>query len=370
MSAKRWCATINNYTEDDTDRIREYCTEENCQYAVFGKEIGDKGTLHLQGFIHLRKRVKIGTIKKNISMNGHYEMARGTDEENRQYCSKQGDLLLEVGKPAPKVGTNTSFLDATELTDKVVAGESLGKLICENPNYKTAYFKHGRSINDTVNTMKRHVHTECRFDEMSQLNLVFYPWQIELWNILTKSEPDPRKIIWYVDSEGCAGKSTFADYYRARYPAKKITGGKFNDLCYSYEYEPVVFFDFARGKETSYLNGFIEDIKNGFLFSAKYHSFDKTFKPPHVVVFSNSPPSYGSFSKDRLEVRDITYPLRYVPTTNLQTEEAVSTLSKDIQNQAELRTTSPIPSTSGLPPQETIGSVLEGKKYVESTSSR
>ncbi len=371
MSAKRWCVTINNYSDDDIDRIRAYCTEENCQYAVFGKEIGKNGTLHLQGFLHLHKKVRLTTVKKNISINGHYEMAKGSDEQNQEYCKKDGDLLLEVGTPAPKPGTNNSFVQATELTDKVVAGQSLGKLVYENPNYKTAYFKHGRSINDTVQTIKRHLHTEYRFEEMSNLNLIFYPWQVELSNIL-QQPPHPRKILWYVDYAGCAGKSTFTDYYRARHPAKKITGGKINDLCYSYDYERVVFFDFARGKETNYLNVFIEDIKNGFIFSAKYQSFDKSFKPPHVVIFSNYPPPYGSFSKDRLEVRDITHPLQYVPvpSSHLPKEENAQAIPKDFSQKKSVRATSPVPSTSALSPQETIGPLQQGKKPVEPSSSR
>lgn len=149
---------------------------------------------------------------------------------------------MEVGTPAAKPGTNQSFTTAFEVTEKVVAGDSIGKLISENEQYKTAFFKHSRSITDSVDEIKRHHNAENRYNDMRNLNLIFYPWQVELYNMLTNEQPSERLIYWYVDFKGNAGKSTFVDYYRARHRAKKITGGKINDLCYSYDYEPVVFF--------------------------------------------------------------------------------------------------------------------------------
>lgn len=359
MSAKRWTVTINNYTDDDEEQIKSFCTERNCEYAIFGKETGEKGTRHLQGFVHLHRKVRISTVKKNICKTGHYEMARGTDEQNKLYCSKDGDLLLEVGTPAAKPGTNQSFTTAFEVTEKVVAGDSIGKLISENEQYKTAFFKHSRSITDSVDEIKRHHNAENRYNDMRNLNLIFYPWQVELYNMLTNEQPSERLIYWYVDFKGNAGKSTFVDYYRARHRAKKITGGKINDLCYSYDYEPVVFFDFARGKETTYLNGFIEDLKNGFVFSAKYRSFDKTFRIPHVVVFSNKLPEPDSFSLDRLVIRNITRPLRYVPvsSSHVQTQEELPTISKDFPQKKRLCGTSPTASSSCVP-TSTVGAVL------------
>lgn len=345
MQGKRWTVTINNYTDDDVQQIKSFCTERNCQYAIFGKEIGEKGTLHLQGFVHLHKRLRLNTIKQKMCKTGHYELARGSDEQNKEYCSKDGDLLLEVGTPAPKSGTNQSFVTASEITEKVVAGDSIGKLITENEQYKAAYFKHSRAIHDTIDEMKQHCHATDRYDDMLNLNLIFYPWQVELYYMLTNEQPRERLIYWYVDYKGSAGKSTFVDYYKARHRAKKITGGKINDLCYSYDYEPVVFFDFARGKETTYLNGFIEDLTNGFLFSAKYKSFDKVFKRPHVIVFSNKLPEPDSFSLDRLVIRNITHPLQYVPSKAfLQTwKKEVQAVSKNIQAEEEC-----LPSSSSV----------------------
>lgn len=39
---KRWCFTVNNYTDEDVKKICEFLTADNCQYAIVGEEIGEK----------------------------------------------------------------------------------------------------------------------------------------------------------------------------------------------------------------------------------------------------------------------------------------------------------------------------------------
>ncbi len=62
------------------------------------------------------------------------------------------------------------------------------------------------------------------------------------------------------------------------------------------------FFDLVRFGSSEYLYGFMEQMKNGRIFSSKYQSGFKFFSRPHVVVFANVYPASGAFSKDRLEV--------------------------------------------------------------------
>lgn len=305
MSAKRWTVTVNNYTDDDVENIKTYCTERNCRYAIFGKEIGDKGTLHLQGFVHLHRKVRISTVKKNISKTGHYEIAKGSDEQNKDYCSKQGAVLLEVGKPAPKPGTNTRYVDALELANKIAEGESLYEMVANNENYLGAYLRHSRTILDIVEERNTQLGKEA-FDKRYGKELQFYDWQKELYRMLTTEEPHERKIFWYVDYVGGAGKSTFVNYFLTRHKSVCFFGGKINDLSYAYNYEPVVFFDLSRSGFNDYLMGFMEQVKNGRVFSSKYKSKMKYFASPHVVVFSNKLPDDGVFSCDRLHVIDVT----------------------------------------------------------------
>ncbi len=81
--------THNNYPntllEDEID----------CQYIVYGKEIGDSGTPHLQGFIRFAKNVSHKQVK--LRMPGCFVEKAETIQEAIDYCKKEGDFT-ERGK--------------------------------------------------------------------------------------------------------------------------------------------------------------------------------------------------------------------------------------------------------------------------------
>lgn len=48
---KRFCFTLNNYNDDDLEKLKEYA-QQWCQFAIIGKEIAPTtGTPHLQGYM-------------------------------------------------------------------------------------------------------------------------------------------------------------------------------------------------------------------------------------------------------------------------------------------------------------------------------
>ena len=85
------------------------------------------------------------------------------------------------------------------------------------------------------------------------INQYFTPragWQTTLSDYL-REQPDPRKVRWYFDKDGNAGKSYFATNYtydsdvgsnNGRRPYI-ITGGRWADIFYCYKKERVVIFD-------------------------------------------------------------------------------------------------------------------------------
>ena len=118
------------------------------------------------------------------------------------------------------------------------------------------------------------------------------------------AEPDRRTILWYTDEEGGAGKSTFTSYYVCNEEMDAVMlSGKVADMAYTYQGERVVFFDVSRTQAEcmDHLYSFAEMLKNGVINSTKYVPVLKTFKPPHVVFFSNSAPVFGKWSADRVE---------------------------------------------------------------------
>lgn len=111
---RRFCFTLNNYSEDEYRNIVKQA-EEQCSYAIVGKEVGEKGTPHLQGFFNLkdRKKLRLPGIKKLLGARCHVENARGDDLANQKYCSKEGSFV-EFGTPQCK-GKRNDLAKAADL---------------------------------------------------------------------------------------------------------------------------------------------------------------------------------------------------------------------------------------------------------------
>lgn len=78
--------------------------EERIRYCIAQEEVcPETKREHIQGYIQFRRPLKFSTIKNLLPPGTHIEKARGTAEENRQYCSKQesrkpGGQTLESGE--------------------------------------------------------------------------------------------------------------------------------------------------------------------------------------------------------------------------------------------------------------------------------
>jgi len=93
VRSRGWCFTINNYNQADVDAVMGA----DCDYVICGIEKGeDKETPHLQGYMYWTMQKAFSTIKKLLG-RAHIEKAKGTGAENREYCTKEGDILIEKG---------------------------------------------------------------------------------------------------------------------------------------------------------------------------------------------------------------------------------------------------------------------------------
>lgn len=99
-SGRRICFTKNNYTEED---IEQLLNSDRFSYIIFGKEIGESGTPHLQGYAEFTKVTKFGGIGKLFKM--HVEGTKGTALQAIEYCKKDGDYV-EKGEARDETGAS------------------------------------------------------------------------------------------------------------------------------------------------------------------------------------------------------------------------------------------------------------------------
>lgn len=92
--SRNWVFTLNNYTQDEEKHIQE---ELQCRYVVYGREVGEQQTPHLQGFVAYQHPQRLASVKQSISSRAHVEPAK-TLEEAIAYCKKDGDFY-ERGDP-------------------------------------------------------------------------------------------------------------------------------------------------------------------------------------------------------------------------------------------------------------------------------
>jgi hypothetical protein len=98
MRSKYWCFTINNYSQAEEDEIKNLNNLEEVLYIVVGKEIGESGTRHLQGYLELSKRLRLTNVKHLGGMQrAHLELRRGSAQQASDYCVKDGDILVQAG---------------------------------------------------------------------------------------------------------------------------------------------------------------------------------------------------------------------------------------------------------------------------------
>lgn len=100
--SRRWVLTQNNYTEEEVQIIVEKLGDTNSKIVMrcqIAKEVGEKGTPHLQGYIHFHNSKTRSALDKWFGFHWKdSQMAKGTDFENHNYTAKDGDIVVQYGE--------------------------------------------------------------------------------------------------------------------------------------------------------------------------------------------------------------------------------------------------------------------------------
>jgi len=138
-SAKNWCFTVNNYTDVEVQQLAQAATEllesESVLYVVYGKEVGDQGTPHLQGYASFPKRITMHQLKQQLKLRAHCEPAKGTPVQASSYCKKDGDYT-EFGQLPHGPGARN---DLQQLVERIRNGATKKAIEEEFPGHFIRY---------------------------------------------------------------------------------------------------------------------------------------------------------------------------------------------------------------------------------------
>lgn len=298
MSKEICLANVKQYLNDDKSII------------IVGHEKHEDGGDHLHVYIESTKKLRI-TKSTELDVlagkHGNYKtVGVAIDDKIRviKYVTKDNDyvtynidvpkLLHDISNPKSKGRKSKHEGEAKIIVDKIMQGVKYDQIIRDHPVY---CLNNGKKIKEFISDWSN----RDEYDEEDLPSL--YDWQQRLLEEL-QQKPDPRKVIWYVDTQGNTGKSTMKSLLVRQHNAYYATG-KCQDMYYAYNKQPIVIFDIPRTHEGHVNYTAIEDFKNGMVFSTKYESKAKVFKKPHVVIFSNFEPNQLSLSQDRWDIRYI-----------------------------------------------------------------
>jgi hypothetical protein len=219
-----------------------------CKRYIIGKEVGECGTPHLQGYVEFNTKVRPKSIFNCDRI--HWEKAKGNVASNSNYCSKDGDVFLIKGMPRP--------LKPLACEDNLRQWQSdiISVVECE-PDDRKIYWYYSYSGCTGKTTFARYLHRKYNAILLSG-----------------KAADMKNGIIEFEKSNGHTPE--------------------------------LIVVDLPRGFDKEYLsyNG-LEEIKNMFFYSGKYEGGMVDGNPPHLIIFCNEQPNVEKMSKDRWVIVDI-----------------------------------------------------------------
>lgn len=296
--AKHWCFTLNNYTSEEYRKIVDYLNSDHCIYGVVGKEVGESGTPHLQGYVSCRIRLTLRSIKVLLSDRAHFETKRGTPYEAAEYCKKDGDFVEFGEVPVQTQGKRTDWellRDHIENSQERPTKRSLFLLF---PNLMARYESAVWQYIDSVLPPVQFTNSAPRDG-----------WQRELVDSLD-GEPDGRTIEFIVDPVGNSGKTWLCQYLlQTREDVQYIRPGRRDDMAHAIDPNMRIFLIDVPRLQMDFLQySVLEMLKDRLVFSPKYHSVTKMIgHPTRVLVFCNEYPNPNALSADRVSVTQLSY---------------------------------------------------------------
>ena len=289
---------------------------------VIGNEFGDDGLFnnsHCHGYIQTKNKVKFEAVQQYftqvLKLPRLDDLARPKDVKKCiKYCTKDDEFAVVVGVDISY--TSTRYKAYRYVLQRIRSNiKWTDPLPCKVAPFERATFE------NMVRDFSIREKDYSRMKAMEDFKL--RPWQQMVTNLLSY-DPNDRTIIWIFDRDGDTGKSMFAKYISHTNPrCLRVENVSMGDIAYAFneELHKIVIFDLPRQKNLNlnFKYGILEQLKNGHIFSPKYHSTEKSFVNVHVVVLCNYLPEKKQLTLDRWMVLALTkqensvHPIRVTP---------------------------------------------------------
>jgi len=292
----RYCFTLNNYTADEVGRLASNSTL--FKYLVFGREVGDNGTPHLQGFFITEHRISFEVAKLRLgSQRVHLEAARGTSSQAATYCKKDGDYD-EFGEVPREQGKRTDWDKYHEWVSDLGRVPTKREIASHNLALYARYQDRCLEIASLILPSPTFTDTAPRVG-----------FQQSIASNFLHPNAHPRAIDFVVDPQGNSGKSWLCQYALTHFAdqAQVMSCGKRDDMAYMIDANKRIFlFDVPRTQMEFFQYSIVEMLKNRMVHSNKYAACMKMLTAvPYVCVFSNEEPDYTKLSQDRFNVINV-----------------------------------------------------------------
>jgi len=146
--SRKWQITINNPHEKGfTHEVIKVKLSEfkSLVYWCMADEIGENGTYHTHVYMALSSATRFSTVKNKFE-GAHFEMARGTSQQNKDYVFKEGKWEKDKKKETNLIDTHEEYgempverqgqrNDLHDLYDMIKGGMSNFEIIEMDPSY-------------------------------------------------------------------------------------------------------------------------------------------------------------------------------------------------------------------------------------------
>jgi len=244
VQSKQWCFTLNNYEEQDIIDLKNKFSI-ICLKWIIGKEVGECGTPHLQGYIYLHKKARPLEFKLNNRI--HWERCKGTELDNIIYCSKDNNYDKSINCIIPQPLKIIKVLKPWQA--------DLEKLLLVEPEDRKiiwVYENKGKVGKSAFSKYLIHTYDSLYITEGKKSDIINMVYNYVLFKSLN-----------------------------------------------------IVILDVPRDNKNNISYKSLEEIKNGIICNTKYETGCKVINPPHIIVFSNYPPETEKLSLDRWDIYEI-----------------------------------------------------------------